>query len=183
MAQAKLYDKLKEFFETSSDENFIQDKYLTFESHNQIFGVPIVQVEQIVSMQDVVAVPEFPQYVRGVMNIRNKIIPIIDLNLRFGKPAKSDINETVIIINISNQQIGLVVDDVNEVVSIKQSDISSPPQLASDESLSYLKGFAKHNNNVVLIMDCDKIVSNKELKLITGKRLKQIATELTGKNN
>jgi len=116
------------------------------------------------------------------MNIRDRIIPVVDLNLRFGKPAKFDVHETVIIINALKQKIGLVVDDVNEVVTIKESDIYNPPTLSSDKSFSYLRGFAKYNDKIVLLMDTDKILSNKELKLITGERLKQIAAELNSKN-
>lgn len=178
MVRTKLYDKLKELFETDSDEDFVAGKYLSFESHNQLFGVPIIQVEQIISMQDIVSVPEFPEYVRGVIKIRGKIIPVVDLNLRFGKGSQLEKNATIIIINVSDSEIGLIVDDVNDIISVKESEIYNPPQLSSDPSISYLKGFAKHNDDVVLIMDTDKILNEQEFKLITGERLKKILSEM-----
>ena len=146
------------------NENFNEDslsiKYLTFVIDKNLFAVPISDVEQIVSMQEIVSVPEYPEYIKGVINMRGRIIPVIDVRLRLGKEQKDYENMTcIIIVNVNSQQVGFIVDRVSEVTNIPYNMISAPPQgFAKDDVNSYLIGIAEQEEHVILIIDSEKIV-------------------------
>jgi len=150
------------------DEDTLRDKYLTFYTDKQLFGISISDVVQIVGMQDITAVPEFPSYAKGVINLRGTIIPIIDVRLRLKKEEIGYNERTCIIVtNINGAYIGFIVDSVNEVINIYKDNISNPPQMGNDYVNTYIIGIAKVNNNIVLLMDLKKILNEQELGLIT----------------
>lgn len=150
------------------DEDTLKDKYLTFYTDKQLFGISIADVVQIVGMQDITAVPEFPSYAKGVINLRGTIIPIIDVRLRLKKEEIAYNERTCIIVtNINGAYIGFIVDSVNEVINIYKDNISNPPQMGNDYINTYITGIAKLNNNIVLLIDLKKILNEKELRLIT----------------
>ncbi len=150
-------------------EDTLKDKYLTFYTDNQLFGISIADVVQIVGMQDITAVPEFPSYAKGVINLRGIIIPIIDVRLRLKKEEiKYDERTCIIVTNIKDGYIGFIVDSVNEVTNIFTDNISNPPQMGNDYVNTYITGIAKLNNNIVLLMDLKKILNEKELDFITN---------------
>ncbi len=150
------------------DEDTLKDKYLTFYTDKQLFGISIADVVQIVGMQDITAVPEFPSYAKGVINLRGTIIPIIDVRLRLKKEEIAYNERTCIIVtNINGAYIGFIVDSVNEVINIYKDNISNPPQMGNDYINTYITGIAKLNNNIVLLIDLKKILNEKELGLIT----------------
>ncbi len=150
------------------DEDTLKDKYLTFYTDKQLFGISIADVVQIVGMQDITAVPEFPSYAKGVINLRGTIIPIIDVRLRLKKEEIAYNERTCIIVtNINGAYIGFIGDSVNEVINIYKDNISNPPQMGNDYINTYITGIAKLNNNIVLLIDLKKILNEKELGLIT----------------
>ena len=150
------------------DEDTLKDKYLTFYTDKQLFGISIADVVQIVGMKDITAVPEFPSYAIGVINLRGSIIQIIDLRLRLKKEEIAYNERTCIIVtNINGAYIGFIVDSVNEVINIYKDNISNPPQMGNDYINTYITGIAKLNNNIVLLIDLKKILNEKELGLIT----------------
>lgn len=152
------------------DEDTLKDKYLTFYTDEQLFGILISDVVQIVGMQKITAVPEFPTYARGVINLRGTIIPIIDVRLRLKKEEIAYNERTCIIVtNINGTFIGFIVDSVNEVINIYKDDISNPPQMGDDYVNTYITGIAKLSNDIVLLIDLKKILNEKELELITIK--------------
>lgn len=135
-------------------------KYLTFFTENQLFGVPIADVVQIVGMQDITTIPEYPLYAKGVINLRGSIIPVIDIRLRFGKPEKEYDERTCIIVTLINEvAIGFIVDAVDAVTDIEGENICEPPRISSQDASPYLTGVAKHEGKVVLLMDTAKILS------------------------
>jgi purine-binding chemotaxis protein CheW len=151
------------------DEDTLKDKYLTFYTDKQLFGIPISDVVQIVGMQDITAVPEFPSYAKGVINLRGTIIPIIDVRLRLKKDEIGyDERTCIIVTNINDSFIGFIVDSVNEVTSIYQDNISDPPRMGADYVNTYITGIAKSNSNIILLIDLKKILNEKELELITS---------------
>ncbi len=149
------------------DEDTLKDKYLTFYTDNQLFGISIKDVVQIVGMQDITSVPEFPSYAKGVINLRGTIIPIIDVRLRLNKKEINYNERTCIIVtNINEVYIGYIVDSVNEVISIDNENISKPPKLNTDHINTYITGIAELNNSIVLLIDLKKILNENELKSI-----------------
>lgn len=151
------------------DEDTLKNKYLTFYTDKQLFGILISEVVQIVGMQEITAVPEFPSYAKGVINLRGTIIPIIDVRLRL-KKEEIEYNERtcIIVTNINGAYIGFIVDSVNEVTNINNGDISNPPQMGSDYVNTFITGIAKLNSNIVLLIDLKKILNEKELDFITN---------------
>ena len=135
-------------------------KYLTFWTDEQLFGVPISDVVQIVGIQEITVIPEFPEYAKGVINLRGNIIPLIDVRLRFHKPeAAYDERTCIIVTSINDNSIGFIVDSVDAVTDISDDCISQPPKLAGDATNTYLTGVAKVESKVVLLLDTGKILS------------------------
>jgi len=141
------------------NDSDMQGKYLTFITENQLFAIPIYDVVQIVGMQKITDMPDSPNYVKGIINLRGSIIPVIDFRLRLGK-QENEYNERtcIIVTNIDIQEIGLVVDEVDSVLNIEDEYISKPPQM-NDTSNSYITGIAKLANKVILILDAAIILN------------------------
>ena len=159
---------------SANDETLNQEalsiKYLTFVIDKNSFAVPIADVVSILQMQEIVPVPEFPPYAKGVINIRNEIFPVVDVRIRLSKPEKEYTGTTcIIMVNVNSQQVGLIVDAVSEVTDIPYDKISAPPQgFSKDDINSYLIGVANHNEQVVLIIDSQKVVYDDDKNVIFG---------------
>ena len=152
------------------NEEALAIKYLTFVIDKNSFAVPIADVVSILQMQEIVPVPEFPPYAKGVINIRNEIFPVVDVRIRLCKPEKEYTGTTcIIMVNINSQQVGLIVDAVSEVTDIPYDKISAPPQgFSKDDVNSYLIGVANHNEQVILIIDSQKVVYDDDKNVIFG---------------
>lgn len=147
--------------ENLNDEMY--GKYLTFWSDRQLFGVPIFNVQQIVTIEKITGVPDFPDYAKGIINLRGSIIPIIDMRLRFHKKEIPYNERTCIIVtDIKNNLIGLAVDAVDEVTMIEDGNISGPPKVTQNDNYDYLTGIAKIKNKAVLLLNAEKIFSSDE---------------------
>lgn len=145
-----------------SDEMY--GKYLTFWADNQLFGIPIADVVQIVGVQTITKIPEFPNCAKGIINLRGSIIPVIDVRLRLHKPEiPYDERTCIIVTNIQESLIGLIVDSVNEVANIEDENISQPPKITKDNTNAYLTGIAKLQDKVVLLLNTEKILKNEEI--------------------
>lgn len=151
------------------DRSETQGKYLTFWTNEQLFGVPIADVVQIVGMQTITAIPEFPDYAKGIINLRGIIIPIIDVRLRLRK-AEAEYNERtcIIVSTINERNIGFIVDAVDAVTKIDDENISAPPVISSDTVNTYLTGVATLENRVVLLLNTSKMVSEDDVVAMTG---------------
>ncbi|MEG2053896.1 MAG: chemotaxis protein CheW [Oscillospiraceae bacterium] len=144
-------------------------KYLTFFTETQLFGMPIADVVQIVGMQEITRMPDFPAYAKGVINLRGSIIPVIDVRLRFGKEEKEyDERTCIIVTSINGTEVGFIVDSVDAVTEIEAADISEPPKISTDSTNNYLTGIAKHEGKVILILDSAKILSDKIIERLAA---------------
>lgn len=140
-----------------------QGKYLTFLSDGQFFGIPIVHVEQIIGIQEIIRIPELPAYVKGVINLRGSIIPVIDIRVRLGRGETSYTERTCIIITkLHEEPVGIIVDEVREVAYIGEKDISPPPSVSDKETYPYILGVARLNDQVVLLLRTDRILDSSE---------------------
>jgi purine-binding chemotaxis protein CheW len=161
-------DEISGQMETTDTATEMEEKYLTFWTDQQLFGVPITDVVQIVGIQDITAIPNAPHSVKGVINLRGSIIPIVDVRIRFKKEEASYTERTCIIVaNINETLIGFVVDSVDAVTKIPDDKISSPPKMIGDTTNNYLTGVVKLQNKIVLLIDTAKLVDEKELDSLT----------------
>ena len=138
----------------------MQGKYLTFWIEGQQFGMPICNVLEILAMQDITAVPEFPYYAKGIINLRGTIVPIIDVRSRMGKmEAEYTAHTCIIITSRGGRSVGCIVDAVNEVTAIAQENISDPPrQDGVDMYSSLLTGMAKMDNSIILLVNMQALL-------------------------
>lgn len=145
-------------------EDTQKDKFLTFFLGNEFYGIEIKYVTEIIGIQPITEVPELPEYIKGIINLRGKIIPVMDVRIRFKKPVKEYNDRTcVIVIDIRNLSIGLIVDSVSEVLSIPGENIVSPPEVNNPVGNRYIKGIGKVRNDVKLILNCSKLLNDDEI--------------------
>jgi purine-binding chemotaxis protein CheW len=162
---------------TKSDEKIDQalkvmaekeGKYLTFSLAQEEYGIGILKIREIIGMTPVTSVPQTPEFVKGVINLRGKVIPVADLRLRFGMQAIDYTDRTcIIVVEIEGQagtiQIGIVVDAVSEVLNIKGEDIEDTPTFGSKLDTDYILGMAKMEGGVKILLDIDEVLSAEEI--------------------
>lgn len=146
-------------------EDTQKGKFLTFPLGAEIYGIEIKYVTEIIGMQSVTEIPDLPEYVKGIINLRGKIIPVIDVRQRFKKPAIECNDRTcIVVVDIKDVAVGLIVDTVSEVLTIADQDIVSPPQLNnSSYQQRFTKAIGKVGDNVKLILDIDRLLNDEEL--------------------
>ena len=143
-------------------------KYLTFQLAREEFGIRVLKVREIMGMQEITAVPQTPPYIRGVINLRGKVVPVVDLRLKFGMQAAEYTQRTCIIVtqvNMDSGQVlaGMIVDGVSEVVNLAASEIEDTPDFGEDIGNRYLLGMAKSKGKVKILLDIDKVLSLEDL--------------------
>ena len=145
-----------------------EGKYLTFSLDQEEYGIGILKVKEIIGMMRITPVPQTPEYVKGVINLRGKVIPVIDLRLRFGMAAVSYTERTCIVVveidsSTGKLHIGIVVDAVSEVINIKGCDIEDTPAIGATVNTDYILGMAKAGGSVKILLDIDKVLSAQEI--------------------
>lgn len=155
------------------DKEEIQDnqeiQIVVFELANEMYGIEIPDVHEIIRMQEITELPRTPEFIKGVINLRGRIIPVIDLRERFGVLCSDYTKATRIIVSeVSNQMIGMIVDGVSEVLQIPIESIEPPPMVSSTVESEYLSGIAKFNDRLIIMIDLEKVLSKKE-RLSLGK--------------
>jgi len=137
-----------------------EGKYLAFTLGQEDYGLEIMKVREIIGMMNITAVPQVPGYVKGVINLRGKVIPIIDLRLKFGMPSIDATAETcTVIIDVNDMLIGIIIDKVNEVLDITQAQIEPIPNFGSNVHTDYILGIGKVNDSVKILLNIEKILS------------------------
>jgi purine-binding chemotaxis protein CheW len=146
-------------------------KYLTFKLGPESYGLGILKVQEIIGMLAVTRMPRTPEYVRGVVNLRGKVIPVLDLRLKFGMEGRQDTERTCIIVvqlhsNDSVVTMGIIVDEVSEVLDVTQPQIEPPPSFGMAVDVSFILGMGKVGQKVVILLDADRILMRNELETI-----------------
>lgn len=146
-------------------------KYLTFSLAEEEYGLEILKVQEIIGMMSVTRVPKMPEFIRGVINLRGKVIPVIDLRLKFGLEEKENTERTcVIVVQITrdDRQIttGVIVDEVSEVLDISEDQIEDAPSFGSDVNTEFILAMGKVGQKVVMFLDIDKVLSDREVALV-----------------
>ncbi|MCR5481630.1 MAG: chemotaxis protein CheW [Clostridia bacterium] len=149
------------------EEDTQYGRFLTFSLKDEIFGIEIKYVTEIIGMQAITTAPEVPDYVKGIINLRGKIIPVIDVRLKFGKePVEYNDRTCIIVIDINELSVGLIVDNVDEVLTIEDENIAAPPANKTGFDNKYIKGIGKAGDKVQLLLDCEMLLKNDEIELV-----------------
>jgi purine-binding chemotaxis protein CheW len=155
---------LDEEYLSEEIEESQKGRLLTFFIGDVTYGIEMHYITEIVGLQKVTEMPDMPAYVKGIINLRGKIIPVMDVRLRFGIDARAYNDRTCfIVIDITGIPVGLIVDSVSEVMSVPAEEISDVPQTSTGRSNRYIKNIAKTSSGVVLILDCEKLFGDEEL--------------------
>ncbi len=150
--------------EVMLEEDTQRGKYLTFALGQESYGLEISYVKEIVGMQPITQLPEASPFVKGIINLRGRIIPVIDMNLKFGREASVYTDRTcIIVVDIQELSVGLIVDQVAEVLVIGEDNIVPPPPVKTGAYNRYVKGIGKTGNDVKILLDCEKLFSSGEL--------------------
>ncbi|HLY11140.1 MAG TPA: chemotaxis protein CheW [Planctomycetota bacterium] len=157
-------------------------KYLTFGLGDEVYGLEILKVQEIIGLMRVTRVPGLPEVIRGVVNLRGKVIPVVDLRKQFGMEAKADTERTcIVVVRVwrENQAVtvGLIVDDVREVLAIVESQLEAVPRFSGGVETAYLLGMAKISQRVVMLLHVDRILSSTQLGALPAPSSEKPATE------
>jgi purine-binding chemotaxis protein CheW len=147
-------------------------KYLTFTLAGEEYGISILKVKEIIGLMSITMVPQTPGYVKGVINLRGKVIPVVDLRLKFGMAAMEYTERTCIIVveiraDAASILIGIVVDAVSEVLNIKAGDIEETPNFGSRLQTDYILGLAKVGEGIKILLDIDRVLRAEELEAMS----------------
>ncbi len=146
-----------------------QDKYVTFKSGNEYFGLKIEYVNEIIVFQEITEIPESEDYIKGLINLRGKIIPVIDVRIRFKQePIEYNDRTCIIVINVKDTVVGLIVEKVAEVVEIRQENILDSPSIGHEDKSQnkYVYGIGKVGDSVKLLLDPDKLIKDEDLSVM-----------------
>lgn len=149
-----------------SEEDTQKDKYLIFSIGKEDYGIDIKYVIEIIGIEPITDVPELPDYVKGVINLRGKIIPVMDVRLKFKKEEiEYDDRTCIIVVEIGTISIGLIIDRVLEVANIDENNISPPPKINNKNNANkFIKGIGKVGKQVRLLIDCNKLLEEDEIQ-------------------
>lgn len=144
------------------------NQFLTFELNDQEFGIEILRVQEIKNFTRVTPIPNMPECIKGVMNLRGTVVPIVDLRKKFNMPS-SEYNQftVIIVVNVGARIMGLVVDAVSDVLNVGDEAIEGAPDLGSIDT-SFIKGLAKSNDRLVTLLDIEQLLSDQSASLATS---------------
>lgn len=147
-------------FDDDENEDTQEGKYLSFRIGQEVYGIKICHVTEIVGIQKITEVPDMPAYVKGVINLRGNVIPVVDVRLRFNmQPRDYDDRTCVIVVNVNESPIGLVVDTVKEVISIQPEMISPPPAVSKNDINRYIQGIGRFDHDVIILLTIEEFLS------------------------
>ena len=158
--------------ENVNDLEKIKGKYLTFQLVDEEYGLEILKVKEIIGIMNVTKLPRTPDYVKGVINLRGKVIPVIDLRLKFSLTEKKYDKKTCIIVveigdNGSSAQMGIIVDAVSEVLNVNMEELEPTPEFGISLETEYILGMAKGKGMVRTLLDINKVLTSEELSTIS----------------
>lgn len=148
----------------SSDDH----QFLTFNLGEELYGVNILKVQEIKGYTTATKIPNTPDYLKGVLNLRGSIVPIIDLRMKFGMGMTEPTSFTVIVVvNVRNRIMGFLVDAVSDVLDLNAKDIQPPPELGSSVDITFVAGIGKVNDCLITLLDIDRVLTDEEVKTVS----------------
>lgn len=147
------------------------ERYLTFTVAKELFAIPITSVREILDMAEITRIPQMPQAMRGVVNVRGTAVPVVDLGLRFGSQAtEHTVNTRIIIVEIPTAQsvvtLGAIADSVKEVLELDPASIAPPPPMGTKVGTAFLRGIGKRDETFILLVDIDKVLRAEEISML-----------------
>jgi purine-binding chemotaxis protein CheW len=160
--------------EAVATKNAVEEgKFLTFVLSKEEYGVEILKVREIMGIMEITPVPQTSDYMKGVINLRGRVIPIIDLRLKFAMPEVEHTKETCIIVaEVGATQVGAIVDSVSEVTDIKGEDIEDAPNFGQEIDTNFIMGLGKVKDKIIILLDIEKVLTAEDLEIV-----KQAAAE------
>ncbi len=144
-----------------------EGKFLTFVLGSEEYGIEILRVREIIKLMDITTVPQTPDYMKGVINLRGKVIPVIDLRLKFSMPEEEHTKETcVIVAEVNNTSIGIIVDSVSEVLDIKSGEIEETPGFGKGIDTDFIMGLGKAKDKIIILLDIERVLSSEEMEIV-----------------
>ncbi|MBT1443023.1 chemotaxis protein CheW [Shewanella sp. JM162201] len=138
-------------------------QWVTFRLDNETYGINVMQVQEVLRYTEIAPVPGAPHYVLGIINLRGNVVTVIDTRSRFGlQPAEVDDSTRIVIIEAEKQVIGILVDSVAEVVYLRRSEIDNAPNVGTEESAKFIQGVSNRDNELLILVDLDKLLSDEE---------------------
>jgi purine-binding chemotaxis protein CheW len=148
----------------SSDDH----QFLTFNLGEELYGVDILKVQEIKGYTKVTKIPNTPDYLKGVLNLRGSIVPIVDLRMKFGMGMTEPTSFTVIVVvNVRNRVMGFLVDAVSDVLDLNAKDIQPPPELGSSVDITFVAGIGNSNGCLVTLLNIDRVLTDEEVKTVS----------------
>lgn len=145
----------------------MEKQYVIFKLNKEEYGVEISHVQEITEIKSITTVPNTPAFVEGIINLRGKIVPIVSIKKRFHLPQQGEMEEQrIIIINLKEKQVGFIVDDASQVLTLDESQIENPPELIAGIDRDYIIGIGKVEEKIIVLLDLEKILSEQEQKEI-----------------
>jgi purine-binding chemotaxis protein CheW len=149
-------------------------KYLTVAIDNEIYGIAVLKVREIIRLQKVTPVPQMPAFVKGVINLRGRVIPIVDLRLRFGMKAEITERTCIVVVQVTTSDrcmlMGVIVDSVEEVTNLTGEQIEETPDFGVRIDTAHLLGMAKTNGRVLMLLEIDKVIAAGDMQTMAGGR-------------
>ena len=146
-------------------------KYLTVAIDNEVYGIAVLKVREIIRLQKITPVPQVPEFVKGVINLRGRVIPIIDLRLRFGMKAEVTERTCIVVVQVASGdrsiQMGAIVDSVEEVTNLTKDQIEPTPDFGVRIDTAYLLGMAKTNGRVLMLLEIDRVITAEAMQGLT----------------
>ena len=179
-ATNEVKDQMDDEFDSNENDDAQKGKYMTFRSGNEYFGLKIQYLNEIIQYQTITEIPETESYIKGLINLRGKVIPVIDVQLRFNQePFEYNDRTCIIVINVNSTVVGLIVQEIAEVVEIRDENILPPPAAgrAANAHHKYVYGIGKVDNAVKLLLDPDKLINDEELSAMDQSNEMKIVEE------
>lgn len=157
--------------EDTVDLSHLAGKYLTFHIAKEEYGIEILKVKEIIGVMTITRIPRTPDYIRGVINLRGKVIPVMEMRCKFELEAREDTSETcIIVVDVRHEgrsmMMGILVDSVSEVVNIASSEIEKAPYMGGGVDTRFILGMGKTKDHVVILLDIDKILTDRDIEVM-----------------
>lgn len=144
-------------------------QYVCFVVHGEEYGVPILCVQEIIRYETLTRVPQSPEFIDGVLNLRGQVIPVMNLRTKFGLPPRElDKSTRIIVVEVKKRVVGIVVDEVSEVLQISQDQIDPPPPMGTQVNANYISGMGKLEDHLVILLEIDKVLTQDEVAMMEG---------------
>ncbi len=143
----------------------MEERYLTFYLQNEVYGIEITKIREIIGIQKITHVPKTPEFVEGVINLRGKVVPVVDLRKKFGLDSSEYTRETcIIVVEVHDNLMGVIVDTVIEVARISPDAFNEVPSFGGSVPVEYIQGICENNGKVVVLLDIENVLSKEEMQ-------------------